>query len=785
VNPHERHPADLARLALGASVFTACVAIARMHGLSAFEVDLFHVVNDLPDAFRVPSEIVMTLGTLTAVAVVAGFALAYRRWWMALSVALGGAVGDLGAHLARRLVQRDRPLDLLTHVVVRGPRITGFGYPSGHATIAAALAATAAPYIPRPARRTAWVAVALVAIARVYVGAHLPLDVVGGVALGAMIGALVNLVIGAPCHELDDRVVARILTAGHYPVRDLTRLTDHGRDAMPYVATGGDGTKVFVKAIDREHRDADALAAVGRYLAFRHVEDESPFATAKQRIEHEALLASLAAHAGVHAARPLAIASEHAGPSIAVFEFVDGRVVGEPVGEPVGEQDAAPLDDAVLTALWKEVVCLRAARVAHRHLSLNNVMLDAQNQPWIVDFGYAEAGASDRALAQDVAELLGSLALAVGPQRAVDAAVAVLGKPAVTDALPLMQPLGLATRTRHALRRRRGLLDEVRNGAADAVGAEHVKLEPLTRVRVRSVLTLVCLLAATYLLLPQVGEFHQTLNAARQAELGWLVLALLVSVGTFMAAALSLSGAVLAPVAFGRTFVTQLASSFGNKITPAGLGGMGVNVRYLERSGVSKGDAVGAVALNGTVGFVVHIVALVLTATLLGNSGLPHVHLPGGWTLLVAVAVLSSVVGIVLETSFGRKHILLPTERTGRDLLAVIRRPTKAVQMFSGAILVLASYVVALGFSLTAFHAHASWLDVTTVYLGGSAVASAAPTPGKVGAVEAALIAGLTGVGVASGPAVAGVLAFRLVTFWLPIIPGYLAFRSLTTRELL
>ena len=106
--------------------------------------------------------------------------------------------------------------------------------------------------------------------------------------------------------------------------------------------------------------------------------------------------------------------------------------------------------------------------------------------------------------------------------------------------------------------------------------------------------------------------------------------------------------------------------------------------------------------------------------------------------------------------------------------------------MFGGAILVLASYVVALGFALTAFHAHASWLDVTTVYLGGSA-RSRRPRrrPGKVGAVEAALIAGLTGVGIASGPAVAGVLAFRLATFWLPIIPGYLAFHSLTKRELL
>lgn len=329
------------------------------------------------------------------------------------------------------------------------------------------------------------------------------------------------------------------------------------------------------------------------------------------------------------------------------------------------------------------------------------------------------------------------------------------------------------------------MLDETRNYAADAVGAEHVKLEPLTRVRWRSVVMLAALLAATYLLLPQIGEFHDTITAARHAEPGWLVLALLASVGTFLAAALSLTGAVLVPLAYGRTFVTQLASSFSNKITPAGLGGMGVNARYLERSGVSKGDALGAVALNGTVGFVVHVVALVLAAVLLGQSGLPEVHLPSRWILFAGVAVVLSLVGIVLETSFGRRHILLPTQRTTRDLVAVVRQPLKAVQMFGGAILVLVSYVVALGFTLTAFHAHASWLDVTTVYLGGSAVASASPTPGKVGAVEAALIAGLTGVGIASGPAVAGVLAFRLATFWLPIIPGYLAFRSLTKRELL
>lgn len=778
MNIRERRLADLVRLVVGLSVFGAGVAFARMSALSRFEVDLFHFVNDLPDAFRIPFETVMQLGTIWAVIVVAVLALAFRRWWMALSVALAGFTGDVGSHVLRHVVGRGRPLDLLPHVIVRGPRITGFGYPSGHTTVAAALAASVVPYLPRPARRTAWVAVVFVVIARVYVGAHFPLDVVGGFAFGSAVGAIVNLAIGTPARVLDAAVVQQVLATGRYPVGALTPIANYGHDSTPCLATtAADATPVFVKAIDREHRDSDALASVGRYLAFRHVEDETPFATSLQRVEHEALLASLAAHAGVHAALPLAIASEHHGPSVLVLAQIGGGTIGE--------DDAPALDDATLTLLWKEVALLRSARIAHRHLSLHNVMLDTTAQPWIIDFGYAEAGASDRALARDVAELLASLAVVVGSPRAVDAAVRVLGKPAIIDALPLLQPLALATKTRHALRRQHGLLDQLRVQAADAVGAEHVKLEPLTRVRGRSVLTLGALLVATYLLLPQFGEFHQTIDAAHHAELGWLVLALLASVGTFFAAALSLSGAVLVPLAYGRTLVTQFASSFSNKITPAGLGGMGVNARYLERSGVTKGDALGAVALNGSVGFVVHVGALLVAALALGHSGLPSVHLPSGWILLAAAAVLSSVVGIVLETSFGRRHILLPTQRTGRDLLAVVRQPMKAVQMFGGAILVLASYVVALGFALTAFHAQASWLEVTTVYLGGSAVASASPTPGKVGAVEAALIAGLTGVGVASGPAVAGVLAFRLATFWLPIIPGYLAFRSLTKRELL
>src|SRR6185503_16983865 len=96
--------------------------------------------------------------------------------------------------------------------------------------------------------------------------------------------------------------------------------------------------------------------------------------------------------------------------------------------------------------------------------------------------------------------------------------------------------------------------------------------------------------------------------------------------------------------------------------------------------------------------------------------------------------------------------------------------------------LLTASYALALAASLKAFGADASLVQVVVVYLGAAAVASLSPTPGGLIAMEAALVAGLTAEGVQHGPAIAGVLAFRLVTYWLPILPGWLTFRALRAR---
>ena len=103
----------------------------------------------------------------------------------------------------------------------------------------------------------------------------------------------------------------------------------------------------------------------------------------------------------------------------------------------------------------------------------------------------------------------------------------------------------------------------------------------------------------------------------------------------------------------------------------------------------------------------------------------------------------------------------------------------KLAALFGGSVLVTLAYTASLRRPITAFDGGVSFAQVGAVYMGGSIVAAAAPTPGGLGALEAALVAGFTGVGMEPGIAVAAVLAYRLATYWLPILPGWLSFQHL------
>jgi glycosyltransferase 2 family protein len=195
-----RRWSDLIRLGGGIAVLLLASVGVHSDRVDPPERAVFRAVNDLPlPGWLYPAIwLLMQAGNIGAVPVVALLAVATRRLRMALDMALAGGAIYLVAKLVKEFIQRGRPQTLLDDVHILGEAARGLGYVSGHSAVAIALAAVAAPYLPRWGRRLAWTLAVIVLFARVYVGAHLPLDVIGGGALGYAAAALVHLALGVP-----------------------------------------------------------------------------------------------------------------------------------------------------------------------------------------------------------------------------------------------------------------------------------------------------------------------------------------------------------------------------------------------------------------------------------------------------------------------------------------------------------------------------------------------------------------------------------------------------------
>jgi len=465
--------------------------------------------------------------------------------------------------------------------------------------------------------------------------------------------------------------------------------------------------------------------------------------------------------------------------ALLVMEWIDGCSLDR---LPAGQ-----LSDDLLAALWAEVGTLHRAGIAHRSLRSANVMAGPAGRPVIVDFSFSELAATQRQQDLDVAELLASLAALAGPDRAAAAAVHGLGAQEVARSLPLLQPLALSAATRKAVAGQDGLLTRTRAAAAAASGQEPPQLARVQRVRPRTLLTIAALAGAFYYLLPQLAEVGSGWHALASAHWIWLPVVIAFSALTYLAGAIALIGSVPVRIPFWPTTLAQGASSYINRVSPANVGGMALNVRYLQKCGVDPSAGVTAVGVNALAGAIVHAILLVLFFSWAGRSAGRAFKLPSSSKLLVILAIVAAVIGIIMITRPGRRFAarrLLPSLRSSLTSLGrVARSPVRLTLLFGGSALVTLAYTGSLVASLKAFGVSASIAQVGAVYLVSSLIAAASPTPGGVGAIEAALAAGLTGIGIPNGPAVSAVLLYRLATYWLPVPPGWYSWRLLQRME--
>ena len=675
-----------------------------------------------------------------------------------------GAVGDIVG----------QPGDAIGTVFGSHACVPGDGFPSMVylAGLAAGLSVLA-PWLNRRWRRAAWILLLVFLAVRLIDGLLVPVDALLILALGYAIGAAVLLAFGSPDRRPSAAAISSAFRLHGFVVSSIAPAGVPTTGSRRFTVETVDGRRLFVKVRSHEERAAEILYRLYRMVRLKGSGDERPFASLRREVEHEAGMSLTASGAGVRTPKMVRVADVTATSMMIAFEEVEATSL-----ETV---DPELITDGVLRAMWSEVRTMHAARIAHRHLSPANVLLAIDGRPWLIDFGFAEIAARDGDLNGDVAQLMATLALRIGAPRSVAAAVHELGPAAVAAAAPRLQPTALSTTTRNALKKQKGLLDELQAEVAAATGLEEFELEKLERVRSGTVFTTIMLGLAFYFLIPQLAEVDFGEVAGARWE--WFSLVLVFSLLTYAGAAIALMGAMPERLRFRPTLLAQIAASFFNRIAPAKVGGIAANIRYLQKSGIDPAVAIAGVGLNNIAGVVVHVLLLTIFVTTAGRSATDVISLPSGGSVLMVVAVLLAVAGVIMLLPWGRKlwlrRIWPIARKSVSGIATVAANPVKMLMLFGGSLFITMSYVFALWYSIAAFGGGLGFVAVTAVYLAGSAIAQAAPTPGGIGAAEAALIAGLTAFGLEASVAVPAVFLFRIGTFWFPILPGYLSYKRL------
>ncbi|MFE6696914.1 YbhN family protein [Streptomyces sp. NPDC057718] len=314
---------------------------------------------------------------------------------------------------------------------------------------------------------------------------------------------------------------------------------------------------------------------------------------------------------------------------------------------------------------------------------------------------------------------------------------------------------------------------------------EPVRLE---RIKPRTLFSFIAGAIAAYFLISQVtqADFGAVVE---QAEWGWVAAALGFSALSYVAAAMSLLGFVPERVSFLKTVQAQVAGSFVKIVAPAAVGGVALNTRFLQRAGVRPGLAVASVGASQLFGLGAHITLLALFGYLTGTEKTPDSLTPSR-TVIAGLLTVAVLVLVVTAVPFLRKFVVTRVRSLFAGvvprMLDVVQRPQKLLTGIGGMLLLTGLFVLCLDASIRAFSGpdvpQLSYASIAVVFLAGNALGSAAPTPGGMGAVEGALTLGLIAVGLPKEVAAPAVLLYRVMTLWLPVLPGWLAFNQLTRK---
>ncbi len=846
-------PSDLMRLLVGVLAVALLIGIAAFaHGTtSGLEQDINKGTGQAPDL------LIKIAGLASSIAILlvpVAFAIErlIKRDGLRIADGVLAAVLAHGVTLATDLwVARAAPDSIQEALTQPSPGDIHALTDPVHGYLAPVIAyMTAVGMSRRPRwRAVLWVVLLLDAFSMLVTGYTTPFSIILTVLIGWTVAYGTLYAVGSPnVRPTGQTLMAGLRTVGFRPVSasrdDHSDNPDAGDRGRRYFVTLEDGPPLDVTVVDREQQAQGFFYRAWRNLTLRGFATRSSLQSLRQALEQEALLAYAAIAAGANA--PKLIATSELGPDavMLVYEHSGGRTLDSLEDEEI--------TDDLLRDTWHQVKALQSRRIAHRRLVGDAILVDRSGTVILTDLRVGEIAAGDLLLRMDISQLLVTLGLRVGGERAVASAVSVLGPDAVADCLPMLQPIALSRSTRATLRRlareraqrereavleasqqaKQARLEEQSDATVPvlekpdkkAVRAEQraekraidealeeareedlltqirhevlrirpqAPVEParLERVRPRTLISFIAGAIGAYFLLTQLTHIEFGPLIAH-AEWGWVAAAVLFSMASYFAAAMALLGFVPERVPFLRTVAAQVAGSFVKIVAPAAVGGVALNTRFLQRAGVRPGLAVASVGASQLFGLGCHILMLLSFGYLTGTEKTPS--LSPSRTVIAGLLTVAVLVLVVTSVPFLRKFVVTRVRSLFAGvvprMLDVLQRPQKLVTGIGGMLLLTACFVMCLDASIRAFGDESTSISIASVavvFLAGNALGSAAPTPGGVGAVEATLTVGLIAVGLPKEVAAPAVLLFRLLTLWLPVLPGWLAFNHLTRKQAL
>src|SRR5690242_2861143 len=523
-----RRGSDGARLAAALLTLLCCLLVIRYD--SRVDRAITQVIHPPPRSITWVVTVVYEAGSIGVAVVLVGLALLARRWEIArdLGLSAAGTAAVCGILIALLGARGGRP----GGIVINGYYMS---FPVLQVALFMAVATAGLPYLARGLQRLVEIFISLVALACAVGGHGLPLNVLGSLAIGWGATAAVRLVFGSPLGlpSADD---VRLLLEGfgirssevHPAARQVWGVAKF--EAAEIRRADGPG-RLGIAVYGRDAADARLLTKAGRFLLYR---DSGPSLTITrlQQVEHEAYVTMRAGLAG--AAVPEIVEAGTAGPShdaLLVYRV-------PPAGIALSDIEAAEISDAALDDLYRQLLTLRRARIAHGAISGDAVLVDPVTGTVVLaDFRNASVQASPDPPDRDLAGPIAATAVVTGAGRAADAAARCLEPPLLEGALRQLQKPALDPLLGRSLRGRRSLLPEVRQRAAQAASIDLPQLAEPRRVSWPTLIMIIGTLIGGWALIGVLIDVAGSFDTVIGADWLWVVMALVLAQLGYVASA--------------------------------------------------------------------------------------------------------------------------------------------------------------------------------------------------------------------------------------------------------